>query len=122
MGFFDTPEHRPPTTRLEVGDSVTGTITGLEIRDNHLGRATLVYTLDNGIPRWANKRLWAAFVQARADLGQTVTVTRLPDDPPSPNGMSGTNWSVTIGTVQTAGPGQPIQMQPVAPQLVLPEW
>ena len=122
MGFFDDPNNRPPTTRLEVGDSVTGTVTGLEVRDNHLGRATLVYTLDGGIPRWANKRLWAAFVQAKVDLGQTITVTRLPDDPPSPNGMAGTNWTVNTAIRQTAGPGQPIQMQPAPPKLQLPEW
>lgn len=120
MGFFDSPEHRPPTSRLEVGDTLTGRITGLDIRENLRGRNTLVYQLDGGMWRWANSRLWRAFIDARADVGMTCTITRLPDDPATGDGMAGTNWRIDLQQAPAAAAAPApavIQTRPA-----LPDW
>ena len=121
MAFFDDPAHRPPTTRLEVGDSITGTVTQLAIQTNLRGKPTLTWTLDAGVLRWANRRLWDQFAQARVDIGDTITVTRLPDDPSDGQSMAGTNWSVVKDN------GRPVAVNTAAPPVAtpvmqLPSW
>ena len=117
MSWFDDPSHRPPSTRIEVGETVTGTITHLGIETNLRGNATLVWTLDGGRKRWANTRLWRTFADARVSVGDTVTVTRGPDED-SGGSMPATTWTVERVTGQPSQPSQPSQ----PPQPALPEW
>ena len=56
MGFFDDKQHRPPSTRIEVGESVEGVVTELAMDTNFRGALTLVWQLDNGPRRWSSKR------------------------------------------------------------------
>jgi hypothetical protein len=116
MGFFDNPEHRPPSSRIEVGDSVEGQITQLGLETNLRGALTLVYALDSGPKRWANKRLWRTMADARIDIGDRVRITRGPDEDTG-GSMPATTW-----TVERLAPGPTQPSQPSQPQVQVPAW
>ena len=115
--WFDAPGHRPPSTRIEVGDSVEGTITQLGIETNLRGNQTLTWTIDGGPKRWANMRLWRTMADARVNPGDTVRITRGPDQD-SGGSMPATTW-----TVERLGHGaiSQAQAQP-QPQPQVPAW
>ena len=109
--FWDNPEHRPPTTKLEVGDVVEGRLDKLALESSSFDRARmqLVYVID-GQQRWATGRLWGAMFQARLEEGDRVRVERLPDeDRLGPGGHPVTRWKVAKITGDTPPPndGEP---------------
>jgi hypothetical protein len=69
MGFFDSKDHRPPSSRIEVGESVEGVITHLGMDRNMKGEMALVYALDGGKPTFAATTLWRTLADARVDAG-----------------------------------------------------
>ena len=127
MGFFDNKAHRPPSTRIEVGESVEGVITQLGMDTNLRGALTLVWALDSGPKRWANKRLWRTMADARIDIGDRVRITR-GEDEDTGGTMAATTW-----TVERLAPGpttrhplpadpQPYGNPPAAPAMQVPAW
>jgi hypothetical protein len=79
---WDAPGHAPPSSRIDVGQSVTGTVEAFALEANMRGDQSLTYVMD-GRKRWANKQLWKTFAAARIQPGDTITITRLPDEPGS---------------------------------------
>ena len=117
MGFFDNPQHRPPSTRIDVGETVEGVITQLGMDTNLRGALTLVYALDSGPKRWANKRLWRTMADARIDVGDRVRITRGPDEDTG-GSMPATSW-----TVERLAAGPTTRPQPApAPVQQVPAW
>ncbi len=83
MSFWDNPKNWPGTDSwpAEPGGIVQGTITRMAIKQSRYGRAQLVVELDSdGIVRWCNSRLWRTFGDARIEPGDSVRVTRGPDE------------------------------------------
>ena len=115
MTFFDQPDHRPPSTRIEVGESVTGTLSMLKIATNMRGEMALVWAVDGGPERWANKRLWRAMADSRVDVGDRITITRGPDEERPGQAMAATTWTVERGQKQAPA-------AQAVPSQALPAW
>ena len=127
MGFFDNKDHRPPSTSIEVGESVEGVITHLGVSHNLEGKLVLMYGLDGAKPKFAPLTLWRTLADARVDAGDRVRITRGPDEDrgaPSP----AKTW-----TVERLAPGpttrhplaadpQPYGNPPAAPAMQVPAW
>ena len=123
MGFFDSKDHRPPSSRIEVGESVEGVLTHLGMDRNMKGEMALVYALDGGKPTFAAMTLWRTLADARVDAGDRIRITRGPDEDrgaPSP----AKTWTVER---LAAGPTtrHPLAADPsrtAAPAQQVPAW
>jgi len=95
--FWDDPDTRPQGLGIEVGETVSGTITSLAMVSTQWDRSgmRLEWGLD-GAKRIANKRLHKALREARVEVGQRAAVTRLPDDEPGSGAHPGSNWEVKV--------------------------
>ena len=121
MGFFDNQAHRPPSTRIEVGEVVEGVITQLGMDTNMRGQLTLVWSLDSGPKRWASKRLWRTFADARIDIGDRVRITRGPDEDTGGTMPAGT-WTVERLTPGPTTPPPAAQTPTPTPTRQVPAW
>lgn len=112
---YTDPRLRPAIGRIQPGETVTGLITTAEVVENAYGPA-IRYVID-GVARYTNARLSAAFRELRVNEGDTVTIERLDDDQGQDNRPAGTNWRVTVHTRATAQ-----TPAPTAPVVALPDW
>ena len=112
---YTDPRLRPATGKIQPGETVTGLITTAEVVENTYG-AAIRYVID-GVARYANPRLAAAFRELRVNEGDTVTIERLEDDQGADNRPAGTNWRVTV---HNRAPAQ--APAPASPVIALPNW
>jgi hypothetical protein len=108
--------NQPPSGSIQPGETVAGLITALAFELDREGQRTLVWTLDGGRPRWANKGLWRAMAQARLQVGDHVRITRGPDQPSG--GVTRSTW--TIDRVTAPAPAPFHAAAQAAPQM--PAW
>lgn len=116
MGFWDDPTHQPPAGAWPA----EGVITRMQVMQSSYGRLALCVELDNdGRQRWCPTRMWRAFADARADVGDRVSVSRGPDMPPRiPGGEPVRSWQVE----KTAPPGRTGSPTWPAPSGAGPTW
>ena len=114
--FWDDPRAKPANAKIQVGETVSGTVTGLELATSRSGDDTIRYAID-GVWRYTNKRLHNALWSARPLVGDRVEITRLPDDPPRESGITATNWTVRV----VARADQPAT-NPAVVGVTLPSW
>jgi hypothetical protein len=112
---WDDRGNMPPTMSIQPGETVAGTITGLGFEVDREGQRTLVWTLDGGRPRWANKGLWRAMAQARLQVGDHVRITRGPDQ--ASGGVTRSTWTIERGAAPSPAPAP---VHAAAPQM--PAW
>lgn len=120
--FWSLPGARPKTSRIEEGETVSGTVTDLQRAVDNRGESRVKYEID-GYMRWANERLRAALWRADVQVGDHVSITKLASDPPREGGYAGTNWSVQVTKPGQAAPAAAAPAAAAKPAPVsLPSW
>jgi hypothetical protein len=115
---WDDRANHPPSSAIRPGDTVAGTIMDLHFELDEKGvEKELVWALDDGRKRWANRGLWRAIIAARLQVGDHVRITRGPDQ--TSNGRTSSTWTIERTPAPMAAPA-PAPVHAAAPQM--PAW